>query len=177
MLTLSTILTIFRIILAPLISFKIIEGQLTFALILFVIAAISDVLDGFLARALNQETTLGAFLDPLADKILILSIFYTMTFNLKSIPKWFLLLLLSKELILVLGSIFFYLKKNSFKIKPTVSGKALTFLEVLLILAAFLSNVTSSQIYFVILLTISILAVTTLIQYIYLAIKQYRLLG
>ena len=172
MLTISTILTIFRIILTPIIAFKIYEGQWIPALILFILAAISDVLDGFLARALKQETILGAFLDPLADKILVLSTLIIMALNLNNIPKWFLFLLLSKELILIFGAMFFYFKNQHFKIEPTILGKTLTFLEVLLILSLLLFKINNDFLY-ILLFIISALAIITLIQYIFLTIKQY----
>jgi cardiolipin synthase len=71
-------LTVLRIVLIPVIVILLIQGQYAKALVCFVIAGVSDGLDGLLARILNQTTLVGAYLDPVADKALVISMFTTL---------------------------------------------------------------------------------------------------
>src|SRR3990167_8993776 len=107
-LTLSSWLTIARIALTPVIVIGMIKQWWGVASILFAVACITDMLDGNLARLRNEQTLLGACLDPIADKVLILSCFFTLAFvqsPLFAIPKWFVFLVLVKELLLIIGAI------------------------------------------------------------------------
>lgn len=138
--TISTWFTIARMILAPIIVLLMIVGYWGSAFGLFVGAALSDVLDGFLARILHEQTMLGAYLDPLADKLLILCVFTTLTIvqsPLFSIPVWFLLTVLCKEIILIAGFFIIYFWYGHVQIKPTVLGKMTTFLQMIFIVWLF----------------------------------------
>ena len=111
--TISTLFTVLRIVLTPFIVAAMAMHFWGAAFILFSIASVSDVVDGYLARSLSEQTFLGACLDPIADKFLILSCFFALAFirsPLFTIPLWFVLLILIKELILVGGTalIFFW---------------------------------------------------------------------
>ena len=81
------LLTLLRIILSPVIVILLIQGSFFKALIVFIVAGITDALDGFLARVLHQQTVLGAYLDPIADKALLASSFVTLSV-LHIIPGW-----------------------------------------------------------------------------------------
>jgi cardiolipin synthase len=125
--TFSTILTIIRIILVPFIMSAMILHAWDSAFWLFIIAALSDVFDGWCARWLNERTFLGACLDPLADKLLILAVFTTLAFvqsPLFSIPLWFVLLVLIKEMILIIGSIFIFARQGHLTVRSLFWGKA-----------------------------------------------------
>jgi len=94
---------------------------------LFLAAAITDVVDGYLARLLHQETFLGACLDALADKLLILAVFATLAFvatPLFRIPSWFLWLVLGKELIQIIGAFIIYEVRGRIEVVPTRLGKS-----------------------------------------------------
>lgn len=123
----SNLLTIFRIILIPFIAMFMAMQIWWLALSLFVIAAITDILDGMLARALNETTLLGACLDPLADKILMISC-YSVLAAIKipflKIPLWFVYLVLIKETLLVLGAVYLGVIESVVNVKPTILGKA-----------------------------------------------------
>jgi cardiolipin synthase len=124
--TISTALTILRFILIPFIVTAMVMHAWHTAFTLFVIAAITDVLDGWTARWMNQKTFLGAALDPLADKLLILAVFTTLAFvqsPLFAIPRWFVVLVLAKEVIQILGTIFIFRKNGHLTIAPTRLGK------------------------------------------------------
>jgi cardiolipin synthase len=125
-LTLPTLLTLMRIIFVPFIVYAMVNGNWDAAFILFSIAIITDLLDGLLARLWNEQTALGATLDPLADKLLILSCFFTLAFvhgPLFSIPLWFVIFVLCKELILMSGIALLYWYTGSVPIRPVMLGK------------------------------------------------------
>jgi len=124
--TFSTSLTIVRFILIPFIVAAMIMHRWPTAFVLFVIAAITDVLDGWFARWFNQRTFLGAALDPLADKLLIIAVFSTLAFvqsPLFAIPHWFVMLVLLKEVIQIAGALLLFRKKGHVPIVPTTLGK------------------------------------------------------
>jgi len=105
--TIPTLFTFLRILLTPLIVFAMIKWYWGLAFFLFVVAAFTDIIDGYLARIFNEKTFLGACIDPLADKFLILSCFFTLAFvetPLFNIPQWYVVLILSKEVTQLTGA-------------------------------------------------------------------------
>ncbi len=125
--TISTFLTLTRLVLTPFIVSAMVLDRWHVAFILFIIAAITDVLDGWIARCFNQRTFLGAALDPIADKIMVIAIFATLLFIqpfLFKIPVWLVLLVLIKELVQVTGAVIIYYKRGYLDIVPTFLGKA-----------------------------------------------------
>jgi cardiolipin synthase len=134
-LCISNILTICRIALTPLITYELLTRQWGLALFFFIIAGFSDVLDGYLARRLNQQTPLGVYLDPIADKILILSSFWAIL-SIKSrfpLPIWFVKFALVRELVIVIGAIYLLVFKEIKSIQPTIWGKLTTMFQILFI--------------------------------------------
>ncbi len=141
--TASNILTLSRVFMTPFIIWGISNQRWLLSLLLVAISGMTDLFDGYLARALNQETYLGKILDPIADKILLISIFASLAFIHSPtflIPKWFIFFILTRELIILLGSFFLMSKKVSFKVRPTIWGKANTVLELLFISWLFICN-------------------------------------
>jgi cardiolipin synthase len=131
--TISTAFTIARMLLTPIIVFAMISSNWAIAFWLFLAAAATDVIDGFLARMLQEQTLLGAYLDPVADKLLVLSCFTTLAFvqsPLFGIPLWFVLTVLCKELILIGGFAIVYMSKGHLRIKPTLLGKVTTCIQI-----------------------------------------------
>ncbi len=107
------------------------------ALLLFIIAALTDFFDGYLARLWNVETKLGALLDPLADKILILSCYAALYLNQTTsmyIPSWFIISIALKELALIIGTLYGISIGKAIPIKPTLLGKAAMVLQVCFII-------------------------------------------
>ncbi len=98
-----------RIFLVPVLVIFLIQGSFLNAFIVFIVAGITDALDGFLARILNQKTVLGAYLDPLADKALLISTFVTLSI-LGIIPAWLTVIVVSRDFVILLGVsvLFFY---------------------------------------------------------------------
>ena len=127
------LLTLLRIILVPVIVILLIQGLFFRALIAFIVAALSDVLDGFLARILNQQTTLGAYLDPIADKALLASSFVTLSV-LHIIPSWLTVIVISRDIIILLGIAVLSMMSISVKIRPAFVSKITTALQLITIL-------------------------------------------
>ena len=178
--TLSTGVTLSRIFLAPVIVGTMIAGYWTVSFILFVCAALTDVLDGALARALQQQTMLGACLDPVADKILLLSCFATLAFvktPLFTIPRWFVGTVLIKELILIGGTIILYVCKGQLYIAPTRLGKVATFLQICFIgwlFACYFFSWMPSKTYSLALILLFCMITATLVQYGRIGVRVWR---
>lgn len=126
------ILTVSRILLTPLFVIYLVKGMFQFALLVFTIAAISDGLDGLLARYFNQHSALGAYLDPIADKLLLASAFVSLAV-LKIIPAWLTIIVLSRDILIVTGIAVFTLMRIPFEIKPSLVSKWTTVFQSLTI--------------------------------------------
>ena len=138
--TVATVCTIGRIVLAPIIVGAMVYGAWRIAFWCFVLASATDILDGLLARWFNQRTYLGACLDPIADKLLLVSCFATLTFvqsPLFTIPIWFLLVVLCKEVLLITGACVVYAIKGYLPVEPTKLGKMTTFVQTCFIIWLF----------------------------------------
>src|SRR3990167_3569236 len=136
-LTIPNVLTLLRLLSVPIIVIAMFKSHWGIAFWLIILSALTDVLDGYIARIFNQKTFLGACLDPIADKLLILSVYFTLAFRqspLFSIPVWFVVLVLLKELVLIAGVVFLYFKQYQLAIKPTLLGKLTMLAQTLFII-------------------------------------------
>ena len=136
--TVPNLITVLRIILVPIFIIYMINNRPLASLIIFIIASLSDALDGFIARVFHQKTNLGAHLDPLADKILLMTAYITLAI-LKMIPSWLVVLIISRDVIILLGVLILYLNRYPVKISPTLLSKATTCIQIATILIV-LSN-------------------------------------
>jgi cardiolipin synthase len=130
-LTLPNFLTLLRIVAIP--FFLILLEDLRFreALAVFVAAGITDGLDGAIARLTHTKTTVGAFLDPAADKALLVSAFIALGF-MHAVPRWLVVIAISRDVIIVLGYfLLFVITQQTMEVQPSVSGKASTALQLL----------------------------------------------
>lgn len=130
-------LTVLRIILVPVIIICLIQAQHRNALFLFILAGITDALDGFFARILKQKSVLGSYLDPLADKALISSCFVTLSI-IGGIPAWLTVIVISRDFIILLGISVLTLLSVPFEVKPTVVSKVTTAFQLLSVFLALL---------------------------------------
>ncbi|MFH1854737.1 MAG: CDP-diacylglycerol--glycerol-3-phosphate 3-phosphatidyltransferase [Candidatus Omnitrophota bacterium] len=139
-------ITIFRVLLIPFFIASVLyysEARPYFrfiALALFGLASLTDAIDGSIARSRAQVTELGVVLDPVADKLLIASAFISLSVikNLPQdlrIPAWVVLIVLTRDIIIILGSMLIYFFKGNISIKPSYLGKATTFFQMIAILA------------------------------------------
>lgn len=113
------------------------------ALVLFVAAALTDMLDGLFARIANQKTALGTFLDPLADKFLLVSSFILFSV-FDWIPKWLAITIISRDLIVVIGWFLLYMITHTSKVEPVMLGKIAIALQ-LITLAYILLSINFSS--------------------------------
>jgi cardiolipin synthase len=122
-LTMPNIVTFIRIIIIPVFVTALIYKRIDYALFLFIGAAVSDMLDGVLARITNQQTLLGAFLDPLADKFLLMTSF--IMFSVYGwIPGWMTVTVISRDLIVMMGWLLLYLLYDITRVEPSLTGKS-----------------------------------------------------
>jgi cardiolipin synthase len=138
--TLSTLFTLLRVFFAPIIIYAMVADYWGVAFFLFLAAALSDTVDGTLARLRDEQTFLGACLDPLADKILLLSIFFTLAFvdtPLFAIPLWFVLLVLAKEVLQIGGAVLLLAIRGHIEVRPTLLGKITMVVQVAFIIWLF----------------------------------------
>ena len=125
-------ITLTRIVLIPVFVTALVYQHYDWALALFVIASLTDMLDGFMARLTNQKTRLGAFLDPLADKVLLLTSF--ILFSVFGwISTWLAICVISRDLIVVMGWVLLCLTSSDSRVAPTMAGKAAIASQLILI--------------------------------------------
>jgi cardiolipin synthase len=117
-------------LLIPVLALLVIYDRLGWALVVFVVAALTDALDGLLARRAGQKTTLGAWLDPAADKLLVLTLFVVLTLPLphlvKRLPLWLTVLILSRDVGIVVTVAIVNLAVGPRTFSPSIFGKAAT---------------------------------------------------
>lgn len=133
------IISIARILVTPVFILLLIEQLFFQAFLIFAMAAISDGVDGFIARHFNQRTELGAYLDPIADKLLLTSAFIGLAI-LQIIPSWLTIIVITRDIIILLGIVFFILTKIDFTIKPRIISKFTTVAQLATILLSLLRN-------------------------------------
>ncbi len=120
-------ITVLRAFLVPVFIMAVFYGNFKVALWVFLVAALSDAVDGFIARKLNQVTTLGIILDPIADKALIDSAFILLSFKVKVVPVWLTVLVLSRDVLILFGGWLLATFGKLSKVKPTLIGKLTAF--------------------------------------------------
>jgi len=169
--TIPTVLTLGRIVLAPIIVAAMIYGKWGIAFWLFILAALTDTVDGNIARLTGQKTFLGAALDPLADKLLILSVFFTLTYvhtPLFSIPLWLVLFVLIKEIIVLGGALVMLALGKPLHIAPTWLGKGTTLTQISFIIwlfACYFFHWMPVKTYYGMLSLVFVLTFLSLVQY------------
>jgi cardiolipin synthase len=132
------ILTVIRILLTPLFVIFLLKNLIHPALIVFTVAAASDGLDGLLARYFNQYSILGAYLDPIADKLLLASAYVSLAV-LKIIPAWLAVIVLSRDILIITGIAVFSLLDIQIEIKPSLVSKWTTVAQLLTIFLVLLN--------------------------------------
>jgi cardiolipin synthase len=129
--SLPNIITIFRILLVPVTVWLILKGEFALAFVAFVSAGISDGVDGYLARRYNLKTELGAYLDPIADKALLVSIYVTMGFLLL-MPDWLVILVVTRDVLIVGAVLLSWLLGKPLRMAPLMISKVNTAGQIIL---------------------------------------------
>ena len=122
-------LTLLRMIFVPFIVIHLVEGRYTWALAVFIIAGFSDGLDGLLARSLHQQTLLGQYLDPIADKLLLSTVFLVLSI-LHKIPWKYTILVFSRDISILAASAVLFAIAGLRDFRPSIFGKANTFSQI-----------------------------------------------
>jgi cardiolipin synthase len=128
-LTIANQLTILRMALTPLLVVLVISGELKWALAVFVLAGVTDLLDGLIARLAHQRTKLGAMLDPVADKLLLAATFVSLTWGhglVLRIPPWLTVTTLSRDAIIIVSIVVVNLALGRRVFYPSLLGKLST---------------------------------------------------
>jgi cardiolipin synthase (CMP-forming) len=144
LLTAPNQLTLLRMMFLPFIVIKLVEGHYSLALILFVLAGMSDGLDGLLARTLKQQTILGQYLDPIADKLLLSTMFMVLSI-LHRIPWKFTVVVFSRDISILMASAVLYAIAGLRDFRPSIFGKANTFAQVAAVFFVLLFEINRSR--------------------------------
>src|SRR5450830_1635861 len=128
-LNIPNLITLGRILLVPVVVWAIASGTMWIAFVLFVGAGVSDAVDGYLANRFNMTTELGAYLDPLADKALIVSIYLTLGIN-GFIPRWLVIMVVSRDIMIVGAFMLSWLVGAPLKVKPLLVSKLNTVAQI-----------------------------------------------
>ncbi len=134
-LTVPNLLTLFRMGLVPLFIIAVVNGESTKALLIFVVAGLTDLLDGFIARFWkSQQSPLGGYLDPLADKLLLTSAYVVLAIpgltHGAPIPLWITILVIARDVLLVTVALVLYLAAGVRSFPPTLLSKGNTLLQI-----------------------------------------------
>ena len=127
--SIPNIITLGRILLVPIIVWAIASSQMEIAFVVFVIAGVSDAVDGFLAKRFNMTSELGALLDPLADKALLVSIYIALGIW-GAIPHWIVILVVSRDFMIVAAVIVSWLFDKPVAMKPSMVSKLNTVAQI-----------------------------------------------
>jgi cardiolipin synthase len=164
------VLTLLRVLAAPLLAYFLLRAHYHYALYTFAAAALTDMLDGFVARHFNRTTEFGAALDPLADKLITLTCLLILTFQ-TLVPLWLTLVMVVRDAVIVAGAFAYHHLFGGIDIHPTRLGKLYTvaaftlFIAVLANAAQLIAITNYSPIFFLLVL---VLAVGSLAQYVWL---------
>ncbi|PWB81454.1 MAG: CDP-diacylglycerol--glycerol-3-phosphate 3-phosphatidyltransferase [Candidatus Methylomirabilota bacterium] len=142
MLNLANSLTILRIFMTPVISILLVYKWWRVGLAIFLLAGVTDALDGFIARSRAQRTELGTILDPLADKLLLSATFVTLVY-LHQIPQWLFIIVVSRDVILIGGFLVVYVATGKTTVSVSKMGKLTTGLQVATVLTTLLARLSS----------------------------------
>jgi cardiolipin synthase len=132
-------ITVFRFLLVPPVVLLLLNRQYVGALLVFVLAGFSDALDGYLAKRYHWTSRLGALLDPLADKLMLVSGFVALAW-LGLIPLWLVGLVILRDVVIVAGAIVYHMRIEKLEAAPSVVSKLNTLAQILLVLAVMYSQ-------------------------------------
>lgn len=132
--TLANKITITRIVLIPVFVIGLLQGARLWPLAIFLLSALTDALDGAVARRRGERTVLGSYLDPVADKLLLVSTYLTLV-HLSYLPMWMFVVVFSRDLLIVIGWSIIYILTQNATISPRWTGKATTLTQMAAVIA------------------------------------------
>jgi cardiolipin synthase len=146
----------------PVLVWAITAGEMRIAFVLFLVAGLSDLVDGFLAKRFGMATALGAYLDPLADKAMIVSIYVALGIA-DAIPRWLVILVVSRDIMIVSAVILSWVMGKPVALKPLLVSKLNTVAQIvlaLLVLATLAFNIAAQPL---LVFTMALVATLTLL--------------
>ena len=169
------LLTLLRLFIIPFLVINILDGRWRLAFALFFLAGISDALDGVLARWLEQSTTLGRYLDPIADKLLLSTLFLVLT-HVGQIPRYVTVLVFSRDLGILLIATLLFATNTLRDFRPSIFGKLNTFVQIVAVTGVMASHVVPvrglAPVTSLLLRTIALLAPLSAAQYAWIVIRR-----
>jgi cardiolipin synthase len=166
--SIPNLITLGRILLVPVVVWAIIYGELWLAFVLFLAAGVSDAVDGFLAKRFNMASELGAYLDPLADKTLIVSIYVTLGIAGK-IPLWLVILVVSRDIMIIGAIMLSWLLGSPLKVKPLLVSKLNTVAQIVfacVVLASLGFNLRADNLIFALIPLVAALTLLSVAAYV-----------
>ena len=139
------------------------------SVVIFLLACLTDAMDGYIARKFNQKTVLGSYIDPIADKLLLISGFLSLSFmghlpDSMRIPAWITILVVARDVIILIGSTMIFLTTGRLKAQPLVIGKITTVFQMIALFSALIS--LPSHLQMIVFIMMGILTVISGVQYI-----------
>lgn len=129
---LPNIISLGRLLSVPVAIYLILNNYMAAAFWLFVAAGVSDAVDGYLAKALGQSSTLGAYLDPIADKVLLVGVYVTLG-QAEYLPTWLVIMVVFRDLIIVGGVVLLHISTSGVRMRPLLISKINTAAQIALI--------------------------------------------
>lgn len=158
---LPNLISLARLLSVPVVVWAMLADEMALAFWLFIAAGISDAVDGFLAKRTGNQTVVGGFLDPLADKVLLVSVFITLA-KVGHLPLWIIILVVSRDLLIVGGAILFHTMTHALKPEPLMVSKLNTAAQIVLAAVTLGELAMGADWHLAITLLIWTVAVTTL---------------
>ncbi len=169
------LLTMMRLFIIPFLVINILDANWRLAFALIMLAGISDGLDGLLARWLSQHTTLGLYLDPIADKLLLSTLFLVLT-HVHQIPRYVTILVFSRDLGILLIATLLFATNTLRNFRPSFFGKCNTFVQIIAVVGIMASHVVTipylPSVLTLLLRTIAVLAPVSAAQYAWIVIQR-----
>ena len=169
------LLTLFRLFIIPFLVIEVLDGRFKTAFALFVLAGISDGFDGVLARRLDQHTRLGQYMDPIADKLLLSTLFLVLT-HMGQIPRYVTVLVFSRDLGILLIATLLFATGSLRDFRPSLLGKANTVVQiaalVLVLLHPIFADPTLARTGFMLLRFVALLAPVSAAEYAWIVIRR-----
>ena len=147
-LTLPNFITLFRMAITPFLVLAVNDHDFQLALWILIVGGITDAVDGWLARTLNARSVIGAFLDPIADKLMLTVAYVSLTIPQGQqvlIPLWLAIMALFRDFLIVLVAVILYAVEGVKSFPPSILGKATTFMHVVTVCVVLLANLVTVQ--------------------------------
>ena len=159
---LPNFISIYRLVTIPFVAWFLLEELYTYAALFTLLIALSDFLDGFIARYFKVQSELGSYLDAIADKAFVISIFILIG-NLKLLPVFIIIIIISRDIIILGSFAVTFLVGKKIEVKPTKISKLNTFFQFCLVITTMLSNINGYEKYFTALMLNEIFIIIVLI--------------